>query len=879
MNGTRRNFMRRVALGFGLFVVIGTIAGRAEGAPIQVGDVLATVDLPAAAQCGGTAVAVVPGAKFGFPKIPVLLVTSCGVGLQAQLFFLDPSTNPATLVQSQTNPLSAPVPTGGSWGALTYRADQTDLLACTAVNNNSSTAIYSIDFAPAPFNNVPDGTTTLLTPTAVANTTCNGLSWDLSNVTANGVLQPGALYLSPSTGTQISRVVLPSSTTTISSGCTNSVIAVGVAGRSLFVVCPPTIIEGPTTIQQLDKTTGAAGAAVRAAFNAPTSNPTALTADPVSLGTQFKDILWSRDPNTTQLKAVYIPAGTISQALGAPLPFPISCPATHNGPDGLPLDTDGDGLPDCWEDGTLWSDGLPGITVTGNWGTPGPFANRDLTLCVDANDVTLPGVFTPALECASKNHKDLFVEIDWMGDAVAGFSHNPDVTAPNAIPNVVAAFANAPVTNPDNLSGIRLHVQRSDQIPEVSKTALTPCTPAPAVGDANFDALKAQFFGTQAERNAAAATPPNFGPLNAKSFAYRYGLFVHNQSGALNTSSGCAELGGNDFMVSLGSWGPFNFGTAKKPIWHNVGTLDQQSATFMHELGHTLNLRHGGGDNINCKPNYASLMNYTLQFASPINNRPLDYSRQTLSTLNKTSLSESQGVGGAPPSGKVAFGPVAAGAAPIVVSVPASGGPIDWNHNGVIDGSIPLLDINQTTDLTGGCPPSQGTVLEGYNDWANIQYSVLASFDQVAGAKSTQEQNKKQGTLDIQLDEALELSLDRIDIKPNDPNNTINTGSNVNVSVAIFSRGGDAPLDATTVDPSTVTLRGTNEFTWVVPVQQTPAGFQCRVIDPNADGLPDLVCQFNIPKGTISSGEKKAVLDGATFGGQPVHAADFIKTQ
>jgi len=865
MNGTRRNFMRRVALGFGLFVVVGTIAGRAEAVAIAVGDVLATVNIPTVALCGGTggtAVAVVPGAKFGFPKIPVLLVTSCIDSGQAKLFFLDPATSPATLVPPtppQTNPIATLINPGGGWGALTYRADQTDLLACT-VTGVGTTAIYSIDFVP--FNSAPDGTATLVMA-GPTGSSCNGISWDLSNVSSG----PGAIYLSPSApGTSVFRTVMttPTPTTTqIPSGCTGSVVTMGVAGRSLFVVCPPPI-EGSPSIQQLDKTTGAASPPVRPAFP-PAFSPMALTADPVSLGTQFKDILWSKDQNAGQLKAVYIPAGTIGQALGAPLPFPISCPTGYPAAaDGTPLDSDGDGLPDCWEDGSLWSDGKPGISVTGAW-THDPI-NRDLTLCVDVNDVNAPGVFDPTVECATTNHKDLFVEIDWM------VSHNPDVSAPNAIPNVVAAFAAAP-------PGIRLHVLRSEEIPHNDKTALTPCTPAPVVNvDANFDVLKAQFFGTPAERSAAAANPPNFGPLNAKSFAYRYGLFVHNQSGALNTSSGCAELGGNDFLVSLGSWGPFNFGTAKKPNWHNVGTLDQQSATFMHELGHTLNLRHGGGDNINCKPNYASVMNYTLQFASPINNRPLDYSRQILSTLNKTSLSESQGVGGVPPSGKVSFGPVAAGAAPIVVSVPPSGA-IDWNHNGAIDGSVFPLDINQTTDVNGGCPATQGTVLEGYNDWANIQYSVLASFDQVAGAKSTQEQNKKQGTLDIQLDEALELSLDRIDIKPNDPNNTINTGSNVNISVAIFSRGGDAPLDATAIDASTVTLRGTDGFTWVVPVKQTAAGFQCRVIDPNADGLPDFVCQFDIPKGTISAGEKKAVLDGATFGGQPVHASDFIKTQ
>ena len=33
----------------------------------------------------------------------------------------------------------------------------------------------------------------------------------------------------------------------------------------------------------------------------------------------------------------------------------------------------------------------------------------------------------------------------------------------------------------------------------------------------------------------------------------------------------------------------------------------------MHELGHTLNLRHGGFEDDNCKPNYISVMNYDNQ--------------------------------------------------------------------------------------------------------------------------------------------------------------------------------------------------------------------------------------------------------------------------
>ena len=41
------------------------------------------------------------------------------------------------------------------------------------------------------------------------------------------------------------------------------------------------------------------------------------------------------------------------------------------------------------------------------------------------------------------------------------------------------------------------------------------------------------------------------------------------------------------------------------------------AATFMHELGHTLGLRHGGCDDINNKPNYFSIMNYMFPIGIP----------------------------------------------------------------------------------------------------------------------------------------------------------------------------------------------------------------------------------------------------------------------
>ncbi|MGD8752794.1 MAG: choice-of-anchor L domain-containing protein, partial [Anaerolineales bacterium] len=89
---------------------------------------------------------------------------------------------------------------------------------------------------------------------------------------------------------------------------------------------------------------------------------------------------------------------------------------------GAAVDTDGDGLLDIWETNGL---NIEGVTV-------------DL----------------PAMG-ADPDHKDIFVEIDWMGDPGDGHSHAPD---PDAIQEIVDAFDNAPVSNPDGTTGIHLHV-------------------------------------------------------------------------------------------------------------------------------------------------------------------------------------------------------------------------------------------------------------------------------------------------------------------------------------------------------------------------------------------------------------------------------------
>jgi hypothetical protein len=121
-------------------------------------------------------------------------------------------------------------------------------------------------------------------------------------------------------------------------------------------------------------------------------------------------------------------------------------------------DSDQDGLYDDWE--------RFGIDANndGDFNDPG---EQDLPNGIDQNgngNTTDPG------ERADPRHKDVFVEMDWMdcatagGDCAAGDTHTHRPQAA-AITNVITAFRNAPVTNPDGNNGINLHLDVSNAIP------------------------------------------------------------------------------------------------------------------------------------------------------------------------------------------------------------------------------------------------------------------------------------------------------------------------------------------------------------------------------------------------------------------------------
>jgi hypothetical protein len=327
-------------------------------------------------------------------------------------------------------------------------------------------------------------------------------------------------------------------------------------------------------------------------------------------------------------------------------------------------DSDGDSIPDCWEtDNNIAITEPDGTTV----------------------DVPLPG--------ADPQHKDLYVEADSMPgrEPVAG-----------ALSDAVAAFAAAPVPNPDGRRGVTLHATPDETLERVT-TPLAFDPPAHVAGDfwtikdvqATPGAHCPGHFGTVAQRGAGHCADI----LAARKLVTRYAIFADAQAGT--SSSGRAEyapttrVGGNDFVVTLGgTWGPDEWSAM------TGGQRGAQAATFMHELGHTLGLGHGGGDSVNCKPNYFSIMNYDYQFAQSDPSRPLDYSRLAQSGLNEAALTESAGLAGVPGWQLL----VGRGGFPVVKD---AGATVDWNGNGLIDPSDVSEPISRI-DTTGGCDLDPG---------------------------------------------------------------------------------------------------------------------------------------------------------------------------
>jgi hypothetical protein len=351
-------------------------------------------------------------------------------------------------------------------------------------------------------------------------------------------------------------------------------------------------------------------------------------------------------------------------------------------------DRDGDGLLDHWE-------------------TRGVDTNGDGKIDLDL-----------ARMGADPGHKDLFVELDYM---------KPHKLRQAAIDIVVRSFANAPVSNPDGRTGINLHVDngpRSTMNPvtgtrwgRLSEASKVPHQEVlgrnvggeidprfPTLGKlgakydwSEFDAIKSRYFSRRRR------------PL------FRYALSIHQLPGNLGGPAGEARgIPSSDFIVSHGR----RRGGVEIMLEGTIG----QAGTFMHELGHTLGLFHGGDSPGNNKPNYLSIMNYLYSSAglsrSTNPNPVLDYSRfsaatagGTVAELNEAALDEDAGLPATGAAANYRFMRFCPG--DFVVPSKEAGGllnmntGIDWNCNGFRDRPGPT-DIDNSDEIT---------TIKSFDDW------------------------------------------------------------------------------------------------------------------------------------------------------------------
>ena len=302
-----------------------------------------------------------------------------------------------------------------------------------------------------------------------------------------------------------------------------------------------------------------------------------------------------------------------------------------------------------------------------------------------------------SLAGANSQHKDLFVEIDTI----------PGMTlSTTAIQHVKDAFALANVWNPGGELGIKLQITVDTGTP----LSYPPTNPTCWNIWGDFDSMtygKPSHIGTASERSA---NPHQY--LEEKDVKL-YGALIGQQCGA-SGSSGNSEIPGNDFVLSLGGF-------------PGGGNVVQQESALMHELGHTLNLNHGGSaPTPNCKPNYLSVMNWGMQFADDVPGRKLDFSRWTITPgLNEMSLNEQAGIGPSSPAAQ----PTAVGHTNPPTGIwrilPATTNNSPINYNGYTGDTDPpnepvtsaIHDWNRA-----GCTDNTLQTIYGYNDWWSVQF-------------------------------------------------------------------------------------------------------------------------------------------------------------
>ena len=325
------------------------------------------------------------------------------------------------------------------------------------------------------------------------------------------------------------------------------------------------------------------------------------------------------------------------------------------------VDADGDGLSDVWE--------IRGFDEDGD----------------GAVDIDLPAMG------ADPSIPDIFVEIDWMVRPQKKFLWWEQKKHRNLAPSETAMRM---VYDVFNSHGIQLHI---DVGPD-STDFVTGQTWGVFSGG-NEIPYEAMFDIQSSWQNIADS---NF--TSARNSIFKYCLFLDQFDG---TTSGIAnDIPGQYFIVANQDW------------VYNGGNISV-AGSFMHELGHTLGLCHGGCDHEHYKPNYLSVMNYAFQTTGLVGTGEINYSDYKLPDIDEYIVNEHDGID---PHGLTAgtnLGTTLFYRTADARSIsPIAGIEIDFNNNSEIEESI-LLDLNPGGNVQDG----PFAVLKGHEDWSGITYS------------------------------------------------------------------------------------------------------------------------------------------------------------
>ncbi len=295
--------------------------------------------------------------------------------------------------------------------------------------------------------------------------------------------------------------------------------------------------------------------------------------------------------------------------------------------------------------------------------------------------------------------KDVIVESDVMVD-ISGdaddHSHRPFQAAMDEVVDAfddvdVPGVADCPYPGADSSDGIRLEITE----PAVSMESLPHDDVLTLPGE--FEALKAAHFDA----------------AFAEDYVH-YAIWGHEYdagAGAVGGGRASAGVDDQDLVIALDD-----------PLAQ--GNLAIQASTFMHELGHVVGLRHGGDEELNCKPQYFSVMNY----AYPLG--PVDasgtaqrlFSSADLPDLPESDLDESTGVSD-PEGHRVTFTDKTGA----FREKATGGGALDWSGDNADGQGGTADDTGVAADLNAKNRTAAGVVACNVGDDVGLQ--PLHGFD------------------------------------------------------------------------------------------------------------------------------------------------------